>query len=84
MLSFPPSPQVRIYVARHPVDMRKGFDGLCAVVIDIIDHDPQSGHFFLFFNKRRDRLKILLWEASGYWLLYTRIEHTVDSTCLIR
>ena len=55
--------------------MRKGFDGLCAVVIDTVDHDPQSGHLFLFFNKRRDRVKILLWESSGYWLLYKRIEH---------
>ena len=75
MMTFPPSPQVRVFVARDPVDMRKGFDGLSAVVIDIVDHDPQSGHLFLFFNKRRDRLKALFWEASGYWLLYKRIEH---------
>ena len=75
MLSFPPSPQVRVFVARHPLDMRKSFDGLSAAVIDLVDHDPQSGHLFLFFNKRRDRMKALLWEASGYWILYKRIEH---------
>jgi len=75
MLSFPPSPQVRIFIGRHAVDMRKGFNGLEAVVIDIIDHDPQSGHLFLFFNKRRDRMKALLWEASGFWLLCKRLEH---------
>ena len=75
MLSFPPSPQVRVFVARHPVDMRKSFDGLSAAVIDLVDHDPQSGHLFLFFNKRRDRMKALVWEASGYWILYKRIEH---------
>lgn len=75
MLSFPPSPQVRVFVARGPVDMRKGFDGLCGVVIDTIDEDPQSGHLFLFFNRRRDRMKALIWEASGFWLLYKRLEH---------
>ena len=75
MLSFPPSPQVRVFVACHPVDMRKSFDGLSAAVIDLVDHDPQSGHLFLFFNKRRDRMKALIWEASGYWILYKRIEH---------
>lgn len=55
--------------------MRKSFDGLAAAVIDLVDHDPQSGHLFLFFNKRRDRMKALVWEASGYWILYKRIEH---------
>ncbi|MEM6944550.1 MAG: IS66 family insertion sequence element accessory protein TnpB [Pseudomonadota bacterium] len=75
MLSFPPSPQVRVFVAREPVDMRKGFDGLCGVVIDAIDEDPQSGHLFLFFNRRRDRMKALIWESSGLWLLYKRLEH---------
>ncbi|MEM7203915.1 MAG: IS66 family insertion sequence element accessory protein TnpB [Planctomycetota bacterium] len=75
MLTFPPSPQVRIFVAREPVDMRKGFDGLAGVVIDVVDHDPQSGHLFLFFNRRRDRMKALLWEASGFWVLYKRLEH---------
>ena len=75
MLSFPPSPSVRIFVARAPVDMRKGFDGLTGEVIDIVDEDPQSGHLFVFFNKRRDRMKSLLWDGSGYWLLYKRLEH---------
>lgn len=55
--------------------MRKSFDGLTGVVIDVIDHDPQSGHLFLFFNKRRNRMKLLLWESSGFWILYKRLEH---------
>lgn len=75
MLSFPPSPSVRIFVAREPVDMRKGFDGLSGVVIDVIDEDPQSGHLFVFFNRRRNRMKSLVWDGSGYWLLYKRLEH---------
>ena len=75
MLSFPPSPSVRIFVGRRPVDMRKGFDGLSAQVIDVIDEDPQSGHLFCFFNKRRDRMKALVWHGSGYWVLSKRLEH---------
>lgn len=74
MLTFPPSPQVRIFVCREPVDMRKSFDGLSGAVIDVVDHDPQSGHLFLFFNRRRSMMKALLWEASGYWVLAKRLE----------
>ncbi len=74
MLSFPPSPQVRIFAAHEHVDMRKGFDGLCATVIDVVNEDPPSGYLFLFFDRRRDRVKALTWEASGFWLLYKRLE----------
>jgi len=74
MLSFPPSPQVRIFVCREPVDMRKSFDGLSGAVIDVIDHDPQSGHLFLFFNRRRSMMKALAWESSGYWVLSKRLD----------
>jgi transposase len=75
MLSFPPSPSVRIFVGREPVDMRKGFDGLSGVVIGTVDEDPQSGHLFVFFNKRRNRMKALVWDGLGYWVLYKRLEH---------
>lgn len=73
MLSL--SPAARIFVAREPCDMRKGFDGLSALVIDVIDEDPQSGYLFVFVNKRKDRVKTLLWDGSGYLLLYKRLEH---------
>jgi transposase len=75
MLSFPPSSAVRIFVGRNPVDMRKGFDGLNGVVVDTVDEDPQSGHLFVFFNKRRNRMKALVWDGSGFWVLYKRLEH---------
>lgn len=74
MLTFPPSPQVKIFVCRESVDMRKSFDGLSATVINVVDHDPQSGHLFVFFNKRRNRMKALVWEASGPWVLAKRLE----------
>lgn len=73
MLSLPPS--VRLFVARGATDMRKSFDTLAALVIDVIEQDPQSGHLFLFVNRRRDRVKILWWDRSGYCLLAKRLEH---------
>ena len=73
MLSLPPS--VRLFVARGVTDMRKSFDTLAALVIEVIEQDPQSGHLFLFVNRRRDRLKLLWWDRSGYCLLAKRLEH---------
>jgi len=72
MLSLPPS--VRIFVARGATDMRKSFDTLSALVCTVIDEDPQSGHLFVFVNRRRDRVKILWWDRSGYLLLAKRLE----------
>lgn len=72
MLSLPPS--VRIFLATEPADMRKSFDGLSALVSGVIDEDPLSGHVFVFFNRRRNRVKILWWDRSGYWLAYKRLE----------
>lgn len=72
MLSLPPS--VRVFVARGATDMRKGFDGLEGLTRDVIREDPQSGHLFVFFNRRSDRVKILLWDRTGFLLLYKRLE----------
>lgn len=72
MLTLPPT--VRIYLAAEPVDLRRGFDGLAAATRQIIREDPLSGHLFVFVNRRRNRMKILLWERSGYLLLYKRLE----------
>ena len=73
MLSLPPS--VRVFVARGVTDMRKSFDTLAALVCDVVDEDPQSGHLFVFVNRRRDRVKVLWWDRSGYCLLAKRLEH---------
>lgn len=72
MLSLPAS--VRVFVARERVDFRKGMDGLCAIVRDAFSDDPLSGHLYLFFNARRDRLKILMWDRNGFWLCAKRLE----------
>ncbi len=72
MLTLPSS--VRIYMAVEPVDLRRGFDGLAAATRQIIREEPLSGHLFCFVNRRANRLKVLLWQPSGYLLLFKRLE----------
>lgn len=54
--------------------MRLGMDGLAAVARSRLGLDPLSGHLILFRNRRGDRLKILMWDRSGFWVLYKRLE----------
>ena len=68
------SPAVRIYLATGATDLRRSIDGLSALVRERFDLDPLSGHLFLFRNRRGDRVKILLWDQSGFWVLYKRLE----------
>ncbi len=72
MLSLPPS--VRIFVAVGATDLRKSFDTLSVLVKDVLRQDPFSGHLFAFFNRRKDRVKLLVWDRSGFWLFYKRLE----------
>jgi transposase len=72
MLSL--STATRIFVALEPVDMRQSFNGLYARVQTVLQEDPNSGHWFVFTNKPRNRLKILFWDGSGLFICSKRLE----------
>jgi len=72
MLSL--STATRIFVALEPVDLRASFNGLYARVQTVLQEEPTSGHWFVFTNRRRNRLKILFWDGSGLWLCTKRLE----------
>ena len=67
-------PTVRVYVATGTTDLRRSIDGLSMLVRERLTLDPLSGHLFLFRNRRGDRVKILAWDRSGFWVLYKRLE----------
>lgn len=68
------SGQVKVFLSLQPTDMRKGFDTLAAIVQEVLQQNPLSGHLFVFRSKRGDRVKILYWNTHGYALWYTRLE----------
>lgn len=64
----------RVFVAPGATDMRKGFDGLFGLVRDALGEDPLSGHLFLFANRDRTRVKVLVFDGSGLWVCAKRLE----------
>jgi transposase len=71
---FFPSTIRRILAWRDPVDMRKSFDGLIALTKGVLYEDPLSGSLFVFFNRRRNYLKLLYWDRTGFCLFAKRLE----------
>jgi transposase len=65
---------LRIWLCRTPADMRKSYDGLAALVETVLRSDPFSGHWFVFVNRRANRMKILCWEGDGFALWQKRLE----------
>jgi len=64
----------RYYLYQGVADMRKGFDGLSGIVMDQMSGNPLDGNVYIFINRRRNRMKILLWEHSGFLMYYKRLE----------
>ena len=64
---------VCVFLALGPVDLRGAFDRLAAMTRLIVQQDPTSGALYLFYNRRRNRLKVLWWDKNGYVLLYKRL-----------
>jgi len=65
---------LRLFLCSQPTDMRKSFDGLSGTVQQFLSQDPTSGQVFVFFNKRRDQVKALWWDESGYAIWHKRLE----------
>jgi len=64
----------RIFLFRSPMDMRKGFEALSYAVEIHFGEDLTSGAYFVFLNKRKDRMKVLYWDADGLAIWYKRLE----------
>jgi len=69
-----PAEEVSVYLCRQVVDFRKSINGLSAMVEEELGLDPFGPHLFVFCNRRRDKIKILYWERSGFVLWYKRLE----------
>lgn len=72
MLSFTGS--LKVFVALQPCDLRKSFNGLHGLVTEQLGEDPRTGALFVFVNQRRNRLKILYWDGTGFWVMTKRLE----------
>jgi transposase len=65
---------VRIFLCMTPIKMYYSFDTLMGLAQTVFDQDPLSGHLFLFFNRGRNRVKILFWDQDGFCIWYKRLE----------
>jgi hypothetical protein len=78
MLTIPTS--LRVFAHRFATDMRKSFHGLVGIIESELGQQVESGHLFLFFNRRRDRVKILFFTGDGLMILYRLLERGTFET----
>lgn len=71
MLSLPPA--ARIFLAAGTTDMRKGMSSLASAARTVLDKDPFAMHVFAFCGRRRNLVKLLLWDGLGFWLVTRRL-----------
>ena len=68
------SAHTRVYLAKDATDMRRSFRGLILLTEAVLRQAPASGHLFVFLNRRRDLMKILYWDGTGFCIWYKRLE----------
>lgn len=68
------SAAVRVYLATSPVNLRRSFEGLANEVRCVFGDDPLSGHVFVFLNRRRNHVKMILWTRGGFTILQKKLE----------
>lgn len=71
-----PAGNFRIFLVTHPVDFRKGMDGLAGHVAEDFDRDPFDGAIYVFRSRRADRLKMIVWDGTGLVLVMKRLNGT--------
>jgi transposase len=69
-----PTTSLRVFAYTRPTDMRKSFDGLCGLVEQELGQQVESGHLFLFFNRRHNRVKVLYFVGDGLVIFYRCLE----------
>jgi transposase len=67
------TPHMRVLVAIEPQDFRKGIDGFARVCKSELSHDPFSGCVFVFGNRKRTAIKVLVYDGQGFWLCQKRL-----------
>jgi transposase len=67
------TPHMRVLLAVEPVDFRAGIDGLAAVCRKRLAADPFSGTMFIFGNRRRTAIRVLVYDGQGFWLCSKRL-----------
>lgn len=72
MLTFTSSTQIQLVTG--PTDLRKHFDSLAALLSGTLKGDPHSGDVYVFCNRRHNRIELLVWETSGFWVMEKRLE----------
>jgi transposase len=70
----PSNELLEVYLCREAVDFRKGINGLSALVESVLELTPFSEHLFVFINRKRDRIKILYWERSGFCMWQKQLD----------
>lgn len=68
---------LQVFIATEPMDMRKSFDGMAAIVQQTLKKKIQSGNLFVFLNKRGDKVKVFYWDRNGFAMWYKRLERGI-------
>jgi transposase len=72
MLTIPGN--TRLFICQYPVNMKKSFEGLSAIVEELFPNELFSGSFFIFLNRRKDLMKVLFWDKDGLVIWFKRLE----------
>ena len=72
MLTIPGN--ARLFLYHHPMNMRKSFEGLSAIVEELFPGELLTGAFFVFLNRNRNCMKVLFWDQNGFIIFYKRLE----------